>query len=131
RTAKLRISNLNINLCKYWIWDNSFLIYTFTLSYHFMKNLFFLFARNQSLIHKVFLVIVAMLLIIYLLPKGGQFKYNFQKGKPWQYENLYAPFSFTIKKNEDILKNEREEIRANAIPYFEYDSDVEANVIEN
>ncbi len=96
-----------------------------------MKNLFSLFAKNQSLIYKVFLFIVSTLLIIYLLPKGGQFKYNFQKGKPWQYENLYAPFSFTIKKNADTLKKEREEIRVNAIPYFEYDGDVEANVIEN
>ena len=96
-----------------------------------MKNLFSLFARNQSLIYKVFLFIIATLLIIYLLPKGGQFKYNFQKGKPWQYENLYAPFSFTIKKNDDTLKREREQIRINSIPYFEYDGDVQEDVSEN
>ncbi|MGO3181873.1 MAG: HD family phosphohydrolase [Aequorivita sp.] len=96
-----------------------------------MKNLFSLFAKNQSLIYKVFLFIFATLLVIYFLPKGGQFKYNFQKGKPWQYENLYAPFSFTIKKNEDTLKKEREEIRLNAIPYFEYNSDVQPEVSED
>ena len=96
-----------------------------------MKDLFSLFARNQSLIYKVFLFIIATLLIIYLLPKGGQFKYNFQKGKPWQYENLYAPFSFTIKKNDDTLKREREQIRINSIPYFEYDGDVQEDVSEN
>ena len=115
----------------YWFWDNSFLIYTFTSSQHFMKNLFSLFAKNQSLIYKVFLFIFSTLLVIYFLPKGGQFKYNFQKGKPWQYENLYAPFSFTIKKAEDTLKKEREAIRANAIPYFEYDSDMEVIVSDN
>jgi putative nucleotidyltransferase with HDIG domain len=60
--------------------------------------------------------------VIYLLPKGGQFKYNFQKGKPWQYENLYAPFSFTIKKDELSLQQERDQIRSEAIPYFDYDS---------
>lgn len=96
-----------------------------------MKNLFSLFAKNQSLIYKVFLFIFATLLVIYFLPKGGQFKYNFQKGKPWQYENLYAPFSFTIKKNEDSLKKERDEIRLNAIPYFEYNSEVQQEVFEN
>ncbi len=96
-----------------------------------MKNLFSLFAKNQSLIYKVFLFIISTLLVIYFLPKGGQFKYNFQKGKPWQYENLYAPFSFTIKKNEDTLKKEREIIRGNAIPYFEYNNDVEASVLNN
>ena len=55
-----------------------------------MKNIFALFTKNQSFIYKVFLFVVATFLVIYLLPKGGQFKYNFQKGKPWQYENLYA-----------------------------------------
>ncbi len=96
-----------------------------------MKNLFSLFAKNQSLIYKVFLFIFSTLLIIYFLPKGGQFKYNFQKGKPWQYENLYAPFSFTIKKDDEALKKEIEEIQANSIPYFEYNEGVVQNVLDN
>ena len=96
-----------------------------------MKNLFSLFAKNQSLIYKVFLFVVSTLLVIYFLPKGGQFKYNFQKGKPWQYENLYAPFSFTIKKDEETVAKEKEEIRANAIPYFEYDSEMKQQVLDN
>ncbi len=44
-----------------------------------MKNIFALFTKNQSLIYKVFLFVVATFLVIYLLPKGGQFKYNFQQ----------------------------------------------------
>jgi len=96
-----------------------------------MKDLFSLFARNQSVIYKVFLFIASTILLIYLLPKGGQFKYNFQKGKPWQYENLYAPFSFSIKKSEDALKKEQEEIRENSVPYFDYDADAIENVFED
>ena len=95
-----------------------------------MRNLFSLFARNQSLIYKVFLFIASTLLVIYLLPKGGQFKYNFQKGKPWQYENLYAPFSFSIKKSEETVKKEQRQIRENSVPYFEVDSEVETDVLE-
>jgi putative nucleotidyltransferase with HDIG domain len=89
-----------------------------------MRKLFSLFAKNQSLIFKVFLFVISTFLIIYLLPKGGQFKYNFQKGKPWQYENLYAPFSFTIKKDTETIDKEKEAILLNATPYFEYDSSV-------
>ncbi len=96
-----------------------------------MKNLFALFAKNQSLIYKVFLFVFSTLLVIYFLPKGGQFKYDFQKGKPWQYENLYAPFSFTIKKNEDSLQKEKDRIRINSIPYFDYDKVTEASVVKN
>ena len=96
-----------------------------------MKNLFSLFAKNQSLIYKVFLFIVATLLLIYLLPKGGQFKYNFQKGKPWQYENLYAPFSFSIKKSAETVKKEEQDIRQNSIPYFDFDTETITDVYEN
>ncbi|RMA64223.1 HD family phosphohydrolase [Ulvibacter antarcticus] len=88
-----------------------------------MKNLFVLFTKNQPFIYKVFLFVISTFLIIYLLPKGGQFKYNFQKGKPWQYENLYAPFSFTIKKDAETIKKEEENSIANVIPYFEYNSE--------
>ncbi|NND88806.1 MAG: HDIG domain-containing protein [Flavobacteriaceae bacterium] len=89
-----------------------------------MKNFFRLLTKNQSLLYKGILFISATFLVIYLFPKGGQFKYDFQKGKPWQYENLYAPFSFTIKKAEETIAAEREAVRANAIPYFDYDEQI-------
>lgn len=93
-----------------------------------MKNFFSFFTKNQSLIYKVFLYVISTVLIIYLLPKGGQFKYNIQKGKPWQYENLYAPFSFTIKKDKLALEKEKEEIRNNSVSYFDYDEEIATNV---
>lgn len=96
-----------------------------------MKHIFSFLSRNQANIYKVLLFIAATFLIIYLLPKGGQFKYTFQKGKPWQYENLYAPFSFTIKKSEEDLSLERQSIRENAIPYFDYtEEQVEQSLYE-
>ena len=86
-----------------------------------MKSILTSFAKNQSFIFKLFLFILSTVLIIYLLPKGGQFKYNFQKGKPWQYENLYAPFSFTIQKSKAEIEEEKEYLREELIPYFEVD----------
>ena len=87
-----------------------------------MKNYFTSFTNNQSFIYKILLFILSTGLIMYLLPKGGQFKYNFQKGKPWQYENLYAPFSFTIKKSEAAIEEEKKLIYENNTPYFEVDT---------
>lgn len=95
-----------------------------------MKDFFSQIAKHQSLIYKVFLFIASTFIVIYLLPKGGQFKYNFQKGKPWQYENLYAPFSFAIKKGAEAIKNEQEEVRANSIPYFEYNTEISSVVLD-
>lgn len=89
-----------------------------------MKKIFTFLTENQSHIYKVFLFVMSTVLIIYMLPKGGQFKYDIQKGKPWQYENLYAPFSFTIKKNQEALANEETAIRETSIPYFNVDKSI-------
>ena len=93
-----------------------------------MKKTLSTLSRNQSLLYKGFLFIAATFLILYLFPKAGQFKYDFQKGKPWQYENLYAPFSFTIKKDAVSLASEKEQIVNNAVPYFNMDMAVVTTV---
>ena len=74
--------------------------------------------QNHALIYKVVLFITTTIAIVYLFPKGGQFKYNIQKGKPWQYENLYAPFDFAILKSEKEIATEKQEIEANKQLYF-------------
>ena len=88
------------------------------------------FYKNQSLFYKIILFITAVVLIIYFLPKGGKFKYEFQKGKPWQNENLYAPFDFAIFKSAEALEEEKLQIRENHIDYFSYDSKIADEVFE-
>ena len=88
------------------------------------------FSRNQSNAYKLLLLISTIVLVIYMLPKGGQFKYQFQKGKPWQYENLYAPFNFTIKKDNKTLDQERESIKRNAVPFFDLDPDIPLTALQ-
>ncbi|MDC8004137.1 HDIG domain-containing protein [Aureisphaera galaxeae] len=96
-----------------------------------MATFFSFFTKNQSLIYKVFLYLISTVLVIYLLPKGGKFKYDFQKGKPWQDENLYAPFNFTIKKDKATLEQQEEDIRASAIPYFDHNSSISDEAAQN
>ncbi len=95
-----------------------------------MKNLLVFLTKNQSSIYKVFLFLVSTVLVIYLLPKGGQFKYNFQKGKPWQYENLYAPFNFTIKKSRETIEKEEQDIRSSVVPFFDLEKEVSINAFQ-
>ena len=83
-----------------------------------MKNLINTYYQNHSLIYKILLFVAITVAVVYLFPKGGQFKYNIQKGKPWPYENLYAPFDFAILKSDEDLAKEREEIEANKQLFF-------------
>ncbi|WP_242118813.1 HD family phosphohydrolase [Aestuariivivens sediminicola] len=78
--------------------------------------------QNHSLIYKGLLFITTTFLIVYLFPKSGKFKYNFEKGKPWQSENYYAPFDFAIIKSEEEVQQEKDAIETNALLYFNLDS---------
>ena len=84
--------------------------------------------RNHSLIYKGLLFISTTFLIVYLFPKSGKFKYDFEKGKPWQSENLYAPFDFAIKKTDAEIASEKEELTNNLVLYFNLDNTIEAKV---
>lgn len=77
--------------------------------------------QHNAIFYKVILFLITAFAIVYLFPKGGQFKYDFNKGKPWQYDNLYAPFDFAIEKTEEEITEEKKTIDVNATLYFQYD----------
>ena len=87
--------------------------------------------KNHSLLYKVLLFISTTFLIVYLFPKSGKFRYSFEKGKPWQSENLYAPFDFAIKKTEDELASELKDITENAQVYFDIDKDLKESIYQD
>ncbi|HJN54427.1 MAG TPA: phosphohydrolase, partial [Flavobacteriaceae bacterium] len=69
------------------------------------------FKINISKVYRILLFILSCVVIIYFFPKSGKFKYNFENGRPWQSDNLYAPFDFAIKKTEKELDEEKTNIR--------------------
>lgn len=94
-----------------------------------MRRILDLLYKNHSLIYKAFLYIGTVLLIVYFFPKGGKFPYSFQKGMPWQYETLVAPFSFEISKSPEELLEQEKVLRENNIPYFEKNSAIAEEVL--
>jgi len=83
---------------------------------------------NHSLFYKALLYIATVILVVYLFPKSGHFKYEFQKGKPWQYENYYAPFDFAIQKTTDEIDEEILETKEQSKQFFNYNSEIAFNV---
>lgn len=67
--------------------------------------------------------IVAILLITYIFPRQGKFKYAFSEGRPWQYKLLTAPFDFPIYKPIQQLKAEQDSLLAYYEPYFYIDEE--------
>ena len=89
-----------------------------------MKNFIDSIYKNQALLFKVLLFLSTVFLIVYFFPKGSQFKYNIVKNKPWQYNNIYAPFDFPIYKLDSELKQERSKVIKNTFPIFDYDQEI-------
>jgi len=94
-----------------------------------MSNIVNKLYQNNAIIYKVILFLITTVAIVYLFPKGGQFKYDFSNGQLWKYDNLYAPFDFAIQKTEEEITIEKKQIIANAKLYFDYDSSIPNEVI--
>ncbi|WP_273412481.1 HD family phosphohydrolase [Prevotella aurantiaca] len=73
---------------------------------------------------RVVLVLITSAIIIAVLPRTQGKVYHYDEGKPWMYEQLIAKFDFPIFKSEKTLKNERDSIMKNFVPYFNRNENV-------
>ena len=78
--------------------------------------------KNLGRIYRILLFILSCVVIIYFFPKSGKFKYSFENGRPWQSDNLYAPFDFAIKKTDKELEEEKTGIRLATKVFFNKDT---------
>lgn len=93
-----------------------------------MKKLISFIRHSYPEIYKGILLLLAIVIIVYIFPKQGKFKYEFHnlKGKPWYHDDLIAPFNFAILKTDEELNTEKAEILKNVKSYFKYDTSVVA-----
>ena len=78
-----------------------------------MKRIFLYLQNHQTRIASLLLFIISVGIVAYVIPREVKFKYEFQKGKPWLYENLVAPFDFPIVKSQEELEKERADLNKN------------------
>ena len=70
------------------------------------------------------LVIASVAIIVWLMPRRNSFNYNIEKGRPWIYSDLSAPFDFPIYKSDEAIKAERDSLMELYEPYFIYDKEM-------
>lgn len=82
--------------------------------------------------YRIVAFVISIIIIVLFFPNTGKFKYEYELGRPWRYDNLIAPFDFPIYKADAELSRERDSIMHNFVPYFKRDSvsaaDIEQNV---
>lgn len=95
-----------------------------------MKNTFFTNLKKYTrTFYWIFTFLVAAVLLFLIMPGEQKFKFEYQKGFPWNHENLVAPFDFAILKTASEMEQEKEELRSSVIPYFTFDTTLAATKI--
>ena len=96
-----------------------------------MAKLFNKINKGFKRLFRISLFLISALLIIYFFPKSGKFKYSFENGRPWQSENLYAPFDFAIKKSDSEINKEIENAKLVSPVFFSQDTSLFVNNINS
>ena len=70
-----------------------------------LKNIIEQVRNKHNLLYKISLFLLSVVLIVFFFPKEASFKYDFQKNKPWFYDDLLAPYDIPVEKTtEQIAK---------------------------
>jgi cyclic-di-AMP phosphodiesterase PgpH len=59
-----------------------------------------------------------IIFISFLFPTHTRFKYSYEQGQIWNYEDLVAPFDFAIKKPDKVLNAEIKTLMADFSPFY-------------
>ena len=59
-------------------------------------------------------------LVMWFVPHEAKFKFDYQKGQPWNHESYFAPFDFAILKDNKQIAVEKEKISHEINPYFDF-----------
>lgn len=79
-------------------------------------------SKSKKNIYLGILFGLSIVLVTYLLPREGKFRYEYQKGRPWMHEVLIAPMDFPVYKTEAELSRERDSMLVSFIAFFNYDT---------
>jgi putative nucleotidyltransferase with HDIG domain len=86
--------------------------------------------NNLNLIRKISLILATIILICIFLPKQARFRYEFQKGKVWDHENLISPYNFAILKTQEELNEDKKNILKTIQPIYDVNPTISREQID-
>lgn len=79
---------------------------------------------------RVALILIAVLLMTWMLPKKLYNQFDYDINKPWVYRDLIAPFDFPVFKTAEVLAEDADKVLAEHAPYYRSDDTVEPGVLQ-
>ena len=74
-------------------------------------------------------IFITVTIIVWLMPRSSRNYFKIEKGKPWAYADLKAPFDFPIYKSDEAVKAERDSLMQQYEPYYIKNDDVEGKML--
>lgn len=71
-----------------------------------------------------------IILICIFLPKQPRFRFEFQKGKAWNHDNLVSPYNFAVLKTQEELNRDKEQILKTVQPVYNLNSNTSKEQID-
>ena len=81
-----------------------------------------LFIRMHTYV--ILLYIISIGLVCFLFPREGKFPYEYQKGKIWGSEDLFATFDIPLLKTKQELDAEKDSLLKSFVMYFNKNSEI-------
>jgi membrane-associated HD superfamily phosphohydrolase len=79
----------------------------------------------------VLIYLVSILLVYFMFPREGKFRYEYSKNTPWMHENLVAPFDFPIYKPDQQVQRERDSLLNHSHLYFNHDTIISNSILNS
>ncbi len=83
-----------------------------------MKKFISFLLENYKRLITHLLFVISTFIILLIIPHQTRFKYEYQKGKPWLYDNLVAPFDFPILKDPKVYEKEKDSVAKHSPIYL-------------
>ena len=86
--------------------------------------------KRSDIIYRILVIIAAIALVVYFMPRESRTAYQFDLGRPWRYSQLIATFDFPIYKSDEAIQKEQDSVMHFFEPYFEFNNTIETEQIE-
>ena len=86
---------------------------------------------GKGMFVKILMGLITIILIVMMFPKGESIEFEVSEGSIWLYDDLIAPFSFPIKKSDEIYRAEVEAAKQKVFPVFIDESNNRQKSIES
>ena len=75
------------------------------------------------------MLLVAIVGTSFLFPRSKYFNYEYTKSLPWNFENLAAPYDYSLLKSAELIEKEKARIEKDFIPLFQYNDQIKDQVL--